>query len=1078
MFVNNIEGNDAANSLYAYRLSGTTDNLYGSPFYFITTPGPRDGTEERLLDYASYGFYTGEISTGVLPYIQLKPTQGDTLIGNGGDDRLFGDLNNDTLVGGAGNDLLYGFGGLDIMIGGAGDDTYIVDQSYQFAQGYADVSISYVDESVDQLIETADGGIDTIKANVNFTLGEYFENLTLLNDTAEFDQDKAFYSRAIRYGHQAQIGIGNSLDNKIIGNDHGDQLFGMAGSDILQGGVSADRLDGGSGADIMTGGSGYDTYVVENIGDQVIETEPGNWPGGFDTVESSITYTLGSYVENLTLVGNDILNGTGNELNNQIIGNSAANQLVGGVGDDELTGGAGDDVTMGGIGSDTYRVSNGSGKDLIIEQADTAGVNDRIVFESGIVRNDVSFARGGENLLVGWRGGLDNVTIQDFFVSDAQKVETFEFADGTIVTAAQAALLVNSPSIPSAITGTSGNDTLTGTNADNLMRGLAGNDTLTGLAGNDTLDGGAGTDTMRGGIGNDTYIVDVSTDVVTENANEGTDTVQSTITYTLGTNVENLTLTGTAAINGTGNTLANMLTGNSANNTLNGGTGADTLQGGAGNDTYVIDNIGDVITENATEGTDTVQTGITYTLGTNVENLTLTGSSAINGSGNELNNILTGNAGVNSLYGYAGDDTLNGGTGADKLFGGAGNDNYVVDNTGDVLTENANEGTDSVQSSITHTLGANIENLTLTGTSAINGTGNTLDNIIIGNSAVNTLNGGAGNDSLDGAAGADTMAGGAGDDIYVVDNTADKVTESAGAGTDTVQSRITHTLGTNIEALILTGTSAINGTDNTLNNLLTGNSAVNTLTAGTGNDILQGNSGNDILKDTAGNNLLSGGVGTDTLTGASGHELFIGGSGNDTITTGTGADIVAFNRGDGVDTVAISSGQDNTLSLGGGIRNTDLVFRKSNNNLILDTGNSESIVLKDWYVATTNKSVLTLQMIEEASIDFAPGGGNSLTDNKVEQFNFAGLVNQFDQARLANPALTSWALSNALLDFHLSGSDSAAIGGDLSYQYGKNNSISGIGLDAAQTVMNDPQFGSAPQGLQPLATLQQGAVKL
>ena len=196
----------------------------------------------------------------------------------------------------------------------------------------------------------------------------------------------------------------------------------------------------------------------------------------------------------------------------------------------------------------------------------------------------------------------------------------------------------------------------------------------------------------------------------------------------------------------------------------------------------MVDNTGDVVTENANEGTDTVRSGVTHTLAANVENLTLTGTSAINGTGNTLNNLIIGNGAANTLNGGSGDDTLDGAAGADSLLGGTGNDTYVVDNTGDVVTESTNSGTDTVQSGVTHTLAANVENLTLTGTAAINGTGNTLNNLIIGNSAANTLNGGSGNDTLDGAAGADSLMGGTGDDTYVVDNTGDVVTESASSG--------------------------------------------------------------------------------------------------------------------------------------------------------------------------------------------------------------------------------------------------------------------------------------------------------
>ncbi|MBV5304987.1 MAG: VCBS domain-containing protein, partial [Chlorobium sp.] len=273
---------------------------------------------------------------------------------------------------------------------------------------------------------------------------------------------------------------------------------------------------------------------------------------------------------------------------------------------------------------------------------------------------------------------------------------------------------------------------------DQLLNGDGSNNVLNGGAGNDTLNGGAGNDTMQGGAGNDLYVVDSTGDVVTENSEEGIDTVQSSISYILGANVESLTLTGTGAINGTGNALDNLLLGNSGNNSLNGGAGNDTLNGGAGNDgmqgglgndTYVVDSISDVVTEAASAGMDTVQSSVSYTLGANVENLALMGTGAINGTGNTLDNLLTGNSGNNSLNGGAGNDTMQ---------GGAGNDTYVVDSATDVVTENEGEGTDTVHSSLSYTLGENVENLTLTGAGVITGTGNALDNILLGNSANNT----------------------------------------------------------------------------------------------------------------------------------------------------------------------------------------------------------------------------------------------------------------------------------------------------------------------------------------------------
>ena len=132
--------------------------------------------------------------------------------------------------------------------------------------------------------------------------------------------------------------------------------------------------------------------------------------------------------------------------------------------------------------------------------------------------------------------------------------------------------------------GGSGNDTITGNGADNFLGGNGGADTLTGGAGNDTLDGGSGADIMSGGIGNDSYFVDNAGDAIVENANEGSDTVYSTVHLGLAANLETLVLQGAADLQGYGNALANTIYGNTGNNLINGGTGADVMIGGAGND--------------------------------------------------------------------------------------------------------------------------------------------------------------------------------------------------------------------------------------------------------------------------------------------------------------------------------------------------------------------------------------------------------------------------------------------------------------------------------------------------------------
>ncbi|MBM4324602.1 MAG: hypothetical protein FJ115_13665, partial [Deltaproteobacteria bacterium] len=508
--------------------------------------------------------------------------------------------------------------------------------------------------------------------------------------------------------------------------------------------------------------------------------------------------------------------------------------------------------------------------------------------------------RSGNDLLFKHINATDRVTVKDWYLSGYPQLERVEFGDGSVFTLTDLQL------------GTTSADTLNGTSSDSVMMGDAGNDTLSGGAGNDLINGGLGIDSMIGGAGNDTYIVSDTGDAVTESLNEGTDTIYSSITYTLGANIENLILTGTSAINATGNTLANLLRGNSANNVLNGKEGADTLIGGLGNDTYVVDHSGDMVTENLNEGTDTVQSSMTYTLGPNLENLTLTGTNSINGTGNSLNNSLTGNSGSNILIGEAGNDTLNGGSGADTMIGGSGNDTYYVDNIGDVVTEALNEGTDTVRSYITYSLGENLENLILMGSSTIDGTGNELNNSITGNSASNILTGGLGNDTLNGGTGADTLIGGLGNDTYVVDNIGDIVTEGINEGTDTVQSSITYTLPSNVENLTLTGSSAVNGTGNELNNTLTGNSGANTLT---------GNAGNDTIKAGAGPDTLDGGPGNDSLEGSTGNDLYLFGRGygqdsiNDYDTTTGNSDKVKFFDLNPIDLIFVKSGNNLNIQI-------------------------------------------------------------------------------------------------------------------------------------------------------------------
>jgi hypothetical protein len=344
------------------------------------------------------------------------------------------------------------------------------------------------------------------------------------------------------------------------------------------------------------------------------------------------------------------------------------------------------------------------------------------------------------------------------------------------------------------------------------------------------------------------------------------------------------------------------------------------------------------------------------------------------------------------------------------------------------------------------TLADNIENLVLIGLDAVDGTGNALDNVITGNSADNVL------------------AGGAGNDVYQVQNAGDVVLESAGAGIDIVESSLTYTLGANIEALFLTGNANIDATGNDLANLIRGNAGSNRLDGAGGFDALEGGDTSDLLIDTMGGNYLNGGAGNDILTGGTSREFFIGGAGDDAINTGGGADVIAFNMGDGQDTVNPSGGTDDTLSLGGaGLTYAGLTFQKVSKDLVLNVSATDKVTFHNWYQGNSNKGVLTLQVIAEAMAGFDRNSGDALLNREVQTFNFRGLVDAFDVARNGNPGLTSWALSNALTQYHLGGADDVALGGDLAYNYGLNGTVAGMSFQGAQSIVTSSQFGVQAQ---------------
>ncbi|MFM9843371.1 MAG: beta strand repeat-containing protein [Dongiaceae bacterium] len=839
----------------------------------------------------------------------------DTIDGGKGDDELLGSAGNDSLIGGDSRDTLDGGSDADSMAGGASNDLYVID------------------ESGDKIAEAANGGEDDrVESFITYALGANLERLTLL-------------------GGAAIDGAGNNLDNHIFGNGGDNKLSGGAGSDWLVGDDGEDTIDGGAGddylfggkdndslvggagndslhgedgGDTLAGGVGDDAYTLDDGSDTIVEIAGQGRDGVYGYVSIN---TLADNVEDINLYEGAAIAAKGNSLGNLIDGNANDNDLWGFDGNDTLIGGEGKDSMTGGAGDDSYYLRDIA--DEVTEQANEG--DDTLVSSLGFTSID-SYNVNIENLtlsafsaITGVGNALDNKitgSSGDNSLAGVQGNDTILGGIGDDV-----------------LDGGSDNDSLDGGTGNDKLFGSTGKDTLIGGDGDDSLDGAGDTDVLTGGKGNDSYEIEAATDKITELAGQGTDTVIASFDYTLGANLEVLQLTG-AATKGTGNALDNIIEGNAAANTLaggdgndylfgdsgidtlnggagndflDGGAGSDSLIGGAGNDVLVVNSAGDKVSELAGQGLDTVQSSIDFDLAAaaNVENLDLAGVADIDGQGSAGANKITGNSGKNELTGLAGNDTLDGGSGVDTLIGGLGNDLYLVNDSLDEVHELAGQGKDTVQSTAnSYVLAAEIENLQLLGLAAA-GTGNILDNSILGNDSDNTLDGDAGNDALSGGkgddllsggTGNDTMAGGLGNDRFVVDVAADKISELANQGTDEVFSLMAaYSLGANLENLTLIGT-AVNGTGNGLANVITGNGLANKLSGLAGNDALNGEAGNDTLDGGGGNDALDGGTGIDSL---------FGGNGNDTLDGGAGGDDLAGGKND--DTYTVDSGVDDVI---------------------------------------------------------------------------------------------------------------------------------------------------------------------
>ncbi len=866
----------------------------------------------------------------------------DTLDGGNGDDTVNGDAGNDTATGGAGTDTVNGGAGDDTLDGGAGND--IVrggDGNDTITDGTGGSGNQLFGDAGDDVITTT-GGLNTINGGTgNDTVNGGNGTDVITHDLLTGGSDRYntgggfdFVTLTMAAGSEARItftssevGNGSATDSGTLANQDGDlavriQLEGNSGG--LTGPVSRGDDEG-----VFYTASEGSTIEIRDL---VSGVSRGSFRTSFlgtsgnDTVTAQGAFADQSYYMNGGM-GNDTLTGStvadflvggagddtlsGGSGNDQFLGGDGNDTVNGDGGDDIITGGLGNDVINGGLGNDTAifniatdgadSIDLGSGSDVV--QLSGAG-QIRLTLTTGEVGNG---SVNDSNSLANQDGGLA-LRMQAEDGSDGLTGAISRSDDEGITLVAAAGTTFDVRDLPTGATrGDSFNVVMLGTSAasesltaSNILlsyyiNGGNGRDIITGGAVADVLEGGADIDVIDGGEGDDVLL---------------------------------------------GGSGVDQLFGGIGNDRLDGGADNDFLTGGLGNDTYVTDGT-DVITELAGEGIDEVIASLNYALSANVENLTLVGT-AINGDGNELGNVITGNAnanllrgldgndlliggdGADNLQGNNGNDTLNGGEGDDVLDGGAagdimiggnGNDIYTVDAVSDQVMETAGGGTnDRVISSVSYTLVGEIEVLNLVGAAALVGIGSATNNTINGNEFANTLygndgndtlvgnagddtlyggngidvlRGGDGNDVLDGGAGADSMSGGNGDDLYYIDSVADVIGESAGGGTNdrALVSVNNYVLAREVETATLTGTD---------NFALTGNVSANTLNGNSGNNLIRGGDGNDTILGNDGNDTLFGDAGADLLRGGNGTDILNGGLGSDQLQGGAGADIFRF----------------------------------------------------------------------------------------------------------------------------------------------------------------------------------------
>lgn len=838
----------------------------------------------------------------------------DALYGGSGDDTLYADDGNDTLNGGTGDDQLYGGRGDDLYLYNSGDGyDVITDVSsngwttdiIRFGEGIAKSSVTL--ERVDSwrsLLISVDGA-PAIKVYEFFRgsglYGDYrIERLEFADGST---MDLNVYQDVLgNNGDDVLNGLDRSLlkADHVIGNDGNDTISGGAGNDWLEGGNGNDSLTGGSGDDLIEGGNGDDS-LSGNAGDDRLlggsgsDTYHYSSGDGLDTIYDSgfgedgnvIRFGSGFTATGMQLVrvgqtdlalesggarkiliesqfynGDAIKtilfnDGTSIDLTTvsyRLNGTDAGESLVGTnrvsgpdklygyggndtiyaySGDDYLIGGAGDDMLYGGYGDDRYTYE--SGLDTIRDD----GGNDRIDLGAGIGLANLSWTRNGTNGLDLSIDGVVSVRMSSQFSGQDTGIERIRFNDGTYFYLSSLQFTTN---------GTSGNDTLYGiswgANPDDILNGLSGNDTIYGRAGNDIMDGGAGNDRLYGDEGDDTYKVNVGEGVDTISDSSGSDKI------IFGAGLSSADMTMARLGDDLNISFGGILTVVMQNHFYRSGTGQlETLQFSDGSTVNILNT---TFTRTGTSGNDTLY-------------------------GYAGKDRLLGNDGNDILYGYGGNDRLEGGAGNDSLYGGTGNDTYIYASGTDTISENLNEGTDTVSVGLTS---AQVRSWTDSSYLYIQSVSDPADLLKLSGS----MNYTAGNYGFD-----------VGQKVESV-SFSDGTIWNLSAGLTLNDSDDAHT---NIRGSAQADTMDGNGGNDSLygydgNDTLYGGNGADVLYGGEGDDRLYGENDNDTLSGDAGKDWIRGGAGNDTLYGGAGDDGLVGDAGVDTLYGGTGADRFVF----------------------------------------------------------------------------------------------------------------------------------------------------------------------------------------